>query len=102
MDSNPLRVIIWARVMDIPSKPGARPGCLGDIFCQQVLGREMNHDLNAACHDADHCLPFFDSQNDVRAWFLHDFNVTGPLDKTEVVKVAHRVYLATRKDDGSW
>ncbi|KAH8585954.1 hypothetical protein B0O99DRAFT_93701 [Bisporella sp. PMI_857] len=101
MDSNPLRVIIRVRVMDIPSGRNARVRCLGNIFCQQILSRQMNHDLKAECHDAEHCLPNFDSKYDVKAWFLYDFNVTGPLDKAEVMKIPHKVYLATRQED-SW
>jgi hypothetical protein len=87
--------------MDIPSGRLARVRCLGSNFCQQILGREMNNDLQAECHDAEHCLPNFDSENDVKAWFLYDFNVTGPLDKTEVLKISHKVYHATRQE-GSW
>lgn len=101
MDSGPLRVIIRVRVMDIPSERNARVRCLGNNFCEQILGRHMNHDLKAERHDAEHCLPNFDSENDVRAWFLYDFNVTGPVDKAEVTKIPHKVYLATRQDD-SW
>jgi hypothetical protein len=77
MDSNPLRVIIRVRVMDIPSGRFARARCLEDSFCEQILRRKMNHDKQAKCHDADHCLPNFDSENDVKAWFLYDFNVKG-------------------------
>lgn len=87
--------------MDIPSGRFARARCLGDSFCEQVLGRKMNHDIQAKCHDADHCLPNFDSENDVKAWFLYDFNVTRPLDKLEVIEIPHRVYHATRQEN-SW
>lgn len=101
MDSGPLRVVIRVRVQDIPSDRYRRVRCLGNIFCEQVLGREMNHALEAECHDADHYLPSCDSANDVKAWFIYDFNVTGPLDKAELMKIPHRVYLATRQED-SW
>ncbi|KAH9208897.1 hypothetical protein DL95DRAFT_372767 [Leptodontidium sp. 2 PMI_412] len=101
MDSNPLRVIIRVRVMDIPSEPEARVRYLGNSFCQQILGRQMNHDSKAECHDAEHCLPNFDSKHDVKAWFLYDFNVTRSFDKEEVTRIPHKVYLATRQSD-SW
>lgn len=61
----------------------------------------MNLDFKAGCYDAEHCLPNFDSNQDVKAWFLYDFNVTGTLDKTEIMKIPHKVYLATRQKE-SW
>ncbi|TVY88610.1 hypothetical protein LAWI1_G008530 [Lachnellula willkommii] len=100
-EPQPLRVIIRVRVMDIPSERNARVRCLGNSFCQQVLGREMNLDFKARCYDAEHCLPNFDSKYDIKAWFLYDFNVTGTLDKAEVMKIRHKVYLATRQEE-SW
>src|ERR1700709_232454 len=101
MDTNPLRVIIRVHVMDIPSERNARVRCLGNNFCQQILCLEMNHNLEAECHDAEHCLPNFDSNHDIKEWFLYDFNVTGPLDKAEVINIPLRVYYATRRKD-SW
>lgn len=99
MDKSPLRVVIRVRVMDIPSGRLSRVRCLGSNFCQQILGREMNNDLGAECHDAEHVLPNFDSEHDIRAWFLYDFNVSGLLDKTEVLEIPHKVYHATRLED---
>jgi hypothetical protein len=101
MDDKPLRVIIRVRVMDIPTEQNARVRCLGNSFCQQVLGRQMNLDFKAECYDAEHYLPNFDSSQDVKAWFLYNFNVTNTLDKAEVMKISHKVYLATRSEE-SW
>lgn len=67
MDTSPLRVVIRVHVKDIPSEPNARVCCLGDQFSRQVLSRELNHDLKAECHDAEHYLPNFDSENDIKA-----------------------------------
>jgi hypothetical protein len=38
-----------------------------------------------------HFLPKFDSKNNVNAWFLYDFNVSGPLGKGEVSTIPHEV-----------
>jgi hypothetical protein len=48
-----------------------------------------------------HFLPNCDSENNVNAWFLYDFNVTGPLDKGQVSPIPHEVYHATRQGE-SW
>jgi hypothetical protein len=39
--------------------------------------------------DYVHVLPNFDSKNDVKAWFLYDFNITGPLDKNQILAIPH-------------
>jgi hypothetical protein len=52
-----------------------------------------------------HFLPGFDSaiQNDeiISRYFIYDFNVTGRLDKEELLGIEHRFYLAIRIGD-SW
>ena len=74
---------------------------LGRDFCQETLKRPFNKSLQDECHDAMHLLPKFDSENEVKAWFLYDFNVTGPLGRREVFTIRHEVYLATWQED-SW
>ena len=101
MTNNPLRVIIRVCVTDIPAQPVERVYCLGRDFCQQILHRPFNKNLQDECHDAMHFLPNFDSKDHVNAWFLFDFNVTGPLDKGEVLTIPHKVYSATRQGE-SW
>ncbi len=101
MNNNPLRVIIRVCVTDIPAKPVERVYRLGCDFCEQVLHRPLNKNLQDECHDAMHFLPKCDSENKVNAWFLYDFNVTGSLDKGEVLTIRHEVYLATRQGE-SW
>ncbi len=101
MNKNPLRVIIRVRVTDIPADPSERVYRLGCDFSRQILARPLNPKVQAGGYDAMHFLPCFDSGNAVGAWFLYDFNVTGPLDKEEVLTIPHEVYLATRQED-SW
>ncbi|KAH7317361.1 hypothetical protein BKA65DRAFT_557563 [Rhexocercosporidium sp. MPI-PUGE-AT-0058] len=97
--ANPQRVIIRVRVMDIPADVQKRVSRLGRDFCQQILQRPFNNNLQDECHDAMHFLPNFDSENDVKAWFVYDFNVTRPLSKEEVLTIQHNVYHATRRED---
>ncbi|TAQ88810.1 hypothetical protein B7494_g2867 [Chlorociboria aeruginascens] len=97
--ANPRRVIIRAWVTDIPADPQERVYCLGRDVCQQILYRPFNNNLQDKCHDAMHFLPNFDSENNVKAWFIYDFNVTGPLSKAAVLTIPHEVYQATRKED---
>lgn len=46
-----------------------------------------------------HILPDFDSQHPVRAWFIYDCNVIGPLNKKKILTISHVVYHATRQGD---
>jgi hypothetical protein len=101
MDNDPLRVIIRVRVTDIPGIPVERVFRLGNDFCLKILGRPIRIKVQAGGFDAMHFLPNFDSSNPVNAWFLYDFNVRGPLDRTEVLTIRHEVYLATRQAE-SW
>ncbi|KAH9222681.1 hypothetical protein DL95DRAFT_143274 [Leptodontidium sp. 2 PMI_412] len=98
--ANPRRVIIRVCVTDIPAaNPQERVYRLGRDFCQQILQRSFNNNLQDECHDAMHFLPNFDSENNVKAWFIYDFDVTGPLSKEEVLTIPHEVYHATRKEN---
>ncbi|KAH6706279.1 hypothetical protein BKA61DRAFT_697916 [Leptodontidium sp. MPI-SDFR-AT-0119] len=97
--ANPQRVTIRVRVTEIPTNPENRVSRLGRDFCQQILQRPFNNNLQDECHDAMYFLPNFDSENDVKAWFLYDFNVMHPLSKEEVLTIQHEVYHATWKGD---
>ncbi|KAH8719337.1 hypothetical protein GQ44DRAFT_775471 [Phaeosphaeriaceae sp. PMI808] len=101
MNRNPHRVIIRVYVTDIPAKPVEWVYRLGRDFCQQILNRPFNKNLQDECHDAMHFLPNCDSEDNVNAWFLYDFNVTGPLDKGQILAIPHEVYHATRQGE-SW
>lgn len=99
MADNPLRVVIRVCVTDIPGNKLARATRLAHDFSEQVRRRPFNNNLNAECHDSEHLLPNFDSDNAVRAWFLFDFDVKGPLTKGEVLALPHEVYHASRQGD---
>ncbi|KAG4439251.1 hypothetical protein IFR05_005289 [Cadophora sp. M221] len=77
----------------------ARVTRLAQDFSEQVRHRPFDNNLNAECHDSEHLLPNFDSENAVRAWFLINFNVKGPLSKEEVLALPHEVYHASRQQD---
>jgi len=97
--ANPRRVLIRVCVTDIPANPQERVYHLGRDFCQQILRRPFNNNLQDECHDAMHFLPNSDSENNTKEWFLYDFNVTGPLIREEVLTILHEVYYATRMKD---
>lgn len=77
------------------------PTRLAQDFSEQVRNRPFNNNRQAECHDSEHILPRFDSDNAVKAWFIIDFNVKCSLSKEEVLALPHEVYLASRQGD-SW
>ncbi|KAF4629659.1 hypothetical protein G7Y89_g8486 [Cudoniella acicularis] len=105
MNNNPTRVIIKAHLRDIPAETKQRVHRLGSDFCEQMLGRPINIQVQQGGYDAMHFLPGFDSaiRNDenISRYFIYDFNVTGRLDKEELLGIEHKFYLATRIGD-SW
>ena len=101
MKENSLRVIIRVSLTDIPGDPLGRVFRLGCDFSEQILGRPLRTQTQAGCYDALHFLPNLDSLSGVKAWFLYDFNVMGPLGKKELLETPHEVYLATRQNN-SW
>jgi hypothetical protein len=52
MSNNPLRVIIQVCVADILAELVERVYRLGRDFCQQILYRPFNNNLQGKCHDA--------------------------------------------------
>ncbi|EPE36891.1 hypothetical protein GLAREA_09054 [Glarea lozoyensis ATCC 20868] len=102
MSNSPLRVVIRVCVTDIPANPQERVYRLGCDFAEQILRRPYNNNLRDDCHDAMHFLPNCESENSLRAWFVYDFNVTEPLDKTQVLTISHAVYHATRQGEPWW
>ncbi|TAQ90621.1 hypothetical protein B7494_g1032 [Chlorociboria aeruginascens] len=84
---------------DIPANPQERVYRLDRHFCQQILQRLFNNNLQDECHDAMHFLPNSDSENNVKAWFPYDLDVTGLLSKEEVLTISHDVDHATRTED---
>lgn len=93
------RVVVYSCVTDIPGSREARPNTLGNIFCKQVLQRELKTRVRLSGFDCVHYLPGFDSDHDIQRWFLYDLNVVTPLDKQEVLSIPHMVFLARRSGD---
>ena len=91
MDKEPTRVIIKAQLRDIPAEIEQRVHCLGSDFCKQILGRPINIQVQGG-YDAMLFLPGFDSaiQNNekISRLFIHDFNVTGRLDKENSLELS--------------
>lgn len=105
MNNSPTRVIIKARLQDIPAETTQRVRRLGSDFCEQICGRPIDIRVKEGDYDAMHFLPGFDSTikdgENISRYFMYDFNVTGTLTKGELLQIEHRFYLATRDKD-SW
>lgn len=87
------RIIIRAPVQQIPGDPLERPFTLCDRFCRSVIGRPL--DRNS---DGVHIPPSFDSDQDVRIWFMLDLGVSTPISREDLQKVPLKAYLA-RSDE---
>lgn len=95
-DGKESRIIIRARVTDIPGDVCRRPITLGEVFCKEILGRSFNTRPSASRFDAVHIPPGFDSDQPVKRWFILDLNVACNLDKQELLeRVIHKVYQAS-------
>lgn len=88
----PQRIIIRASVQQIPGEPLERPFTLCDRFCRSVIGRPLK--LHGNGFDAVHIPPSFDSDKDVRIWFMLDLGVCGTLSREEVREVPLTAYIA--------
>ncbi|KAH9210104.1 hypothetical protein DL95DRAFT_14687 [Leptodontidium sp. 2 PMI_412] len=103
MNKHPTRVIIKAHLRDIPAETTQRVYRLRSDFCEQMLGRRINIQVQQGGYDAMHFLPGFDSaaQDDenISKYLMYDFNVTRRLDKEEIPGIEHKFYLATRVRD---
>jgi len=97
MDSSgQMRVIICVYVTDIPGEPLRRHTTLGELFCDQVLHRQLNSQLNPSCYDGMHIPEGIDSDNRVKRWLIYDINVQGPLNQEELLNIPHKVFLACK------
>lgn len=98
----PCRVAVYARVTDIDGDPLERPITLGRDVCARFLMRDLQDTIVASRgYDAVHYPPNFDSEKDIRRYFLFDLGVTGRLSLEELAKLPHYVFLAT-KQAGVW
>ncbi|KAK4910571.1 hypothetical protein LTR49_020775 [Elasticomyces elasticus] len=87
------RVIVRAYVQDIPGDLQARPFTLGELFCQSELKRSLReHNDNG--FDAVHIPPSFDSENNVKVWFMFDLGVKGPITRGELLQIPLNAFVA--------
>jgi hypothetical protein len=94
-----VRIVIQARVTDIPGVPRRRDIALGELFSEMVLGRPFQQAITPEGYDGVVIPPEFDSEKPVNRWFIYDFNVNGEKTREELLATPHKVYLACRKED---
>lgn len=95
MDPHPTRIVIYACLTDIDGCPQGRHVNVGKDFCQAVLNRPFNSTLRPDGYDHVHIPGDFDSQEPLKRWFILDLDVTRPLNKEDVLRLPHQVYLAS-------
>jgi hypothetical protein len=97
-----LRIVIRARVTDIPGPPRSRYITLADLFAAKVLRRNYQHAITSKGYDGVIIPPDFDSEKPVNRWFVYDLNVTGEKTREELLTLPHKVYLACKQGDSDW
>lgn len=98
-ENEPIRVLIYVRVTDLPGIPQARYHAVGQIVSQQLLSRDYKPNVQAPSYDYVHTAAKFDSDKPVREYFICDFNVTCRYSKPEILLLPHYVYyLSLQKD----
>ncbi|KAI2630351.1 hypothetical protein GGS26DRAFT_107427 [Hypomontagnella submonticulosa] len=97
----PRRVIIRTRVTYIEGTPEERVKNFGQVFGSHVLERPLKAPKDGPPHDEMHFLPGCDSPDPVSAWFIYDLNYVGDVNKEELRKIPHDVYLASLVE-GEW
>ncbi|KAL4936217.1 hypothetical protein BDV06DRAFT_233630 [Aspergillus oleicola] len=95
MENSPRRVVIYALVTDIPGIPERRFTTLGEMFCEQILGRGLDRAVKPSSYDFVHIPPDFDSEDPIKRWFIMDLNVREELSREDVQHLPHLVYLAS-------
>ncbi|KAF1821981.1 uncharacterized protein K489DRAFT_380725 [Dissoconium aciculare CBS 342.82] len=95
IDSESVRVCIRIPLKYIPGAILRRPVTLGEMFCETHLNRNFE-----AASGRDHVTipPGFDSENDVKRWFIFDFNVKGLVRRSDLRQIRHECYLGCQKD----
>ncbi|KAL4986290.1 hypothetical protein BDW68DRAFT_178907 [Aspergillus falconensis] len=94
-----MRVLVFARVSDIPGHPQARHIALGDLLTGDLLGRKFHAIPRLPVYDHVHIPADFDSSQPLERWFIFDLNVGESLSRIEVTRLPHLVYLASRQGD---
>ena len=96
VDGEPeIRIVIHARVQDIPGRVENRAKVLDASFVQQTYGQSLNWNLQSKVFDAVHIVPLQMSRQTIKAWFIYDLNVRQVRSKTEQSKLSHKTYKAT-------
>jgi len=89
------RVLIRARVVDIPGDPLKRPWTLWQSFCHEKLKRDPIYDSDSGeRRDELHIPGGFDASTDIKRWFLIDVGVRGPKSPAEHLCLHYKVYRA--------
>ncbi|KAL3471209.1 hypothetical protein BJX99DRAFT_263488 [Aspergillus californicus] len=94
-----MRIIIYVCVADIPGNPQRRHITLGDAVCADLLSRKFYAALQPTVYDHVHIPADLDSPLPLKRWFVFDLNVQETLSYTDVTRLPHRVYLASRQGD---
>jgi hypothetical protein len=99
--SGQTRIIIKACVTDIPGNPQGRFSLLGDLFYQEFLRRNLDILYQGSSYNYVHIPCGFDSDQPIRRYFIYDLNITGTLQKEELLQLPHLVYYVSR-NNGKW
>ncbi|KAL2869444.1 uncharacterized protein BJX67DRAFT_379000 [Aspergillus lucknowensis] len=97
--AHPMRIVIYVCVADIPGNPQRRHITLGDAVCRDLLNRRFHATLHPAVYDHVHVPADFDSALPLKRWFIIDLNVRETLSYSDVTRIPHPVYLASRRGD---
>lgn len=93
-----LRVLIRAPVQQIPCEPNQRAWKLWDLFCETVYRRDARYAGDESCPEFGteelHLLSNYDSENDVKAWFMTDVGVKKERRSVDAGTVPLEVYRA--------
>ena len=89
------RIIIYVCVTNISGIPERRHTTLGEVFCDQVLGKKFQPVLDTTSYDFVHIPGDFDSPEPLNRWFILDLHVTSELSQEEVAQIPHCVYKAS-------
>ncbi|KAL4901055.1 hypothetical protein BDW74DRAFT_182156 [Aspergillus multicolor] len=93
-----MRVLVYARVSDIPGHPQARHLTLGSLVSRH-LGRDFNANIRPPIYDHVHIPADFDSEKPLERWFIFDLNVREALPRSDLLQLPHLVYFASRQGD---
>jgi hypothetical protein len=99
--SGSARVILRVCPRELPGHPQDRQNTAATMFCEKILKRQFNKDIQASKYDFSHATPNFDSDELVRRWYICDLNVIGPLTKEDVLSLPHAVYQMSLQN-GEW